>query len=182
MRRELRPALTDIRARVADVLHCDKDELALVTNTTVGVNTVLRSLDFQPGDRILQLTTGYISVDKTVRYICDTRPGVQLLEVPITFPLTDQEILDKVENVVKTHQQLKDGSRIRLAMVDWISSVPSIVHPIKQLVELLQSHGILVFVDGAHSIGQVHVNLADLHPDFYITNCHKVNRRFFSRH
>ncbi|KAF9979979.1 hypothetical protein BGZ65_005731 [Modicella reniformis] len=173
MRRELRPALADIRARVAEVIHCDKDELALVTNTTVGVNTVLRSLDFQPGDRILQFSTGYMSVDKTVRYICDTIPDVQLIEVPITFPLTDQEILDKVENTVKTHQQLKDGSRIRLAMVDWISSVPSIVHPIKQLVELLQGYGILVYVDGAHSIGQVHVDLADLHPDFYITNCHK---------
>ncbi|KAG0349580.1 PLP-dependent transferase [Gamsiella multidivaricata] len=173
MRRDLKNALTDTRAKISDLIQCDKDELALVANTTVGVNTVLRSLQFQPGDRILQLSTGYISVDKTVRYICDTHEDVKIIEVPITFPITDKELIDKVEDAVKTHQRLKDGSRIRLAMVDWISSVPAILHPVKQLVELLQSYGILVYVDGAHSIGQVHVDLGDLRPDFYITNCHK---------
>ncbi|KAF8982687.1 hypothetical protein BGZ46_000805 [Entomortierella lignicola] len=173
MRRELKPALTGIRAKIAELIHCDKDELALVTNTTVGINTILRSLQFQPGDRILQLSTGYISVDKTVRYICDTHEDVKLIEVPIVFPLTDKEILDKVESAIKEHEQLKDGSRIKLAVMDWISSVPSIVQPIRQLVDLLQSHGILVYVDGAHAIGQVHVDLDGLHPDFFITNCHK---------
>ncbi|KAF9918902.1 hypothetical protein BX616_004411 [Lobosporangium transversale] len=173
MRRELKPALTKIREELAELIHCDKDDLALVTNTTAGVNTILRSLQFQPGDRILQLSTGYISVEKTVRYISDSHDDVKVIDVPITFPLTGQEILHKVEQAILAHKQLNDGSRIRLAMVDWISSVPSILHPVKPLVELLQSHGILVFVDGAHSIGQVHVDLNDLHPDFYITNCHK---------
>ncbi|KAF8926473.1 hypothetical protein BGZ58_011153, partial [Dissophora ornata] len=173
MRRDLKPALANTCAQIAELMHCEGDEIVLVQNTTVGINTVLRSLQFQPGDRILQLSTGYISVDKTVHYICDTHDDVKVVEVPITFPMTDKEILDKVEETVKAHQQLKDGSRIRLAIVDWISSVPSIVHPVKQLVEMLQGYGILVFVDGAHAIGQVHVDLADLHPDFFITNAHK---------
>ncbi|KAI1318673.1 hypothetical protein EDD11_005966 [Mortierella claussenii] len=173
LRRELAPALAETRAQIAELIHCDKDDLALVQNTTVGVNTILRSLQFQPGDRILQLSTGYISVDKTAQYICDTHEDVKLIKVPITFPMTDSEMLERVEQAVRNHQALKDGSRIRLAMVDWISSVPSILHPVKQLVEMLQSYGILVYVDGAHSIGQVHVDLADIHPDFYITNCHK---------
>ncbi|KAG0204526.1 hypothetical protein BGX28_003574 [Mortierella sp. GBA30] len=173
MRRELKPILANIRSQLGELVHCEKDELALVQNTTVGINTVLRSIQFQPGDRILQLSTGFISVDKTIRYICDTHEDVQLIEVPITFPMNDKEIVDKVEEVVKAQQQLKDGSRIRLAMVDWISSVPAIVHPVKELIEMLQSYGILVFVDGAHAIGQVHVDLDALRPDFFITNCHK---------
>ncbi|KAF9291623.1 hypothetical protein BGZ68_003239 [Mortierella alpina] len=173
MRKELRGFLKDVRSGLGEFLNCDKDELALVQNTTVGVNTVLRSMQFQPGDRILQLSTGYVSVDKTVQYLCDTHEDVKLIEVPITFPISNQEMVDKVEAAVKTQQQLKDGSRIKLAMVDWISSVPSILHPVKELVEMLQSHGILVFVDGAHAIGQVHVDLGVLQPDFFITNCHK---------
>ncbi|KAF9357754.1 hypothetical protein BGX26_003150 [Mortierella sp. AD094] len=173
MRRDLKPALAETRGKLAELIHCDKDELALVQNTTVGINTVFRSLKFQPGDRILQLSTGYVSVDKTVRYICDTHEDVKVIEIPTLFPLSDKEILDKVENAIKEHEQLKDGSRIKLAVVDWISSVPSILQPVKQLVDLLQSHGILVYVDGAHAIGQVHVDLTDLHPDFFITNCHK---------
>ncbi|KAG0265764.1 hypothetical protein BG011_004118 [Mortierella polycephala] len=173
MRRDLAGALTNVRTEIGELIHCDKDELVLVQNTTVGVNTVLRSLRFEPGDRILQLSTGYMSVDKTVKYICDTSDNVELIEVPITFPMTDKEILNSVEDAVKAHQQLKDGSKIKLAIVDWISSVPSIVHPVKDLVEMLQSYGILVFVDGAHAIGQVHVDLSTFCPDFFITNCHK---------
>ncbi|KAF9149886.1 hypothetical protein BG015_008296 [Linnemannia schmuckeri] len=173
MRRDLYVALNDIRTQLAEFVNCDKEELALVTNTTVGVNTVLRSLPFVPGDRILVLTTGYVSVNQTVRYICDTHEDVKVIEVPMTFPISDKEMLTKVEDALKAHQELKDGSRIKLGIVDWISSVPSIVHPVKELVELLHSYGALVYVDGAHSIGQVPVDLSYLRPDFYIANCHK---------
>ncbi|KAG0018906.1 hypothetical protein BGZ81_010028 [Podila clonocystis] len=173
MRRDLKESLAMIRRELGEFINCDPDSLALVQNTTVGVNTILRSIEFVPGDRILQLSTGYVSVDKTAQYVCDTHKDVKLIEVPVTFPMTDKEILDAVDKAVLDHKALKDGSRIRLAMVDWISSVPSIVHPVKQLTELLKSHGILVFVDGAHSIGQVPVDLGYLDPDFYITNCHK---------
>ncbi|KAG0317130.1 hypothetical protein BGZ99_006502 [Dissophora globulifera] len=173
MRRDLKISLDNIRSQVANLIHCDMNDLALVQNTTVGVNTVLRSFAFLPGDRILQLSTGYPAVLETVRYVCDTHEDLKVVEVPITYPLSDEEIIKKVDDAIKAHQQLKDGSRIRLAIVDWISSVPAVVQPVKQLVELLQSHGILVYIDGAHSIGQVHVDLEDLHPDFYITNAHK---------
>lgn len=174
MRRDLYVALDDIRTQLAEFVNCDKDELALVTNTTVGINTVLRSLPFVPGDRILVLSTGYVSVNQTVRYICDTHQDVKVIEVPVTFPISDKDLLVKVEDALKAHQELKDGSRIKLGIVDWISSVPSVVHPVKELVELLHSYGALVYVDGAHSIGQVPVDLSYLRPDFYITNCHKV--------
>ncbi|KAF9328029.1 hypothetical protein BGZ91_001186 [Linnemannia elongata] len=173
MRRDLYVALDDIRTQLAEFVNCDKDELALVTNTTVGINTVLRSLPFVPGDRILVLSTGYVSVNQTVRYICDTHQDVKVIEVPVTFPISDKDLLVKVEDALKAHQELKDGSRIKLGIVDWISSVPSVVHPVKELVELLHSYGALVYVDGAHSIGQVPVDLSYLRPDFYITNCHK---------
>ncbi|KAF9120937.1 hypothetical protein BGW39_010980 [Mortierella sp. 14UC] len=173
MRRDLYTALDDIRTQLSEFVNCGKDELALVTNTTVGINTVLRSLRFDPGDRILVLSTGYVSVNQTVRYICDTHTDVKVIEVPITFPMADKDILSRVEDALKAHQELKDGSRIKLGIVDWISSVPSIVHPVKELVDLLHSYGALVYVDGAHSIGQVPVDLSYLSPDFYITNCHK---------
>ncbi|KAG0297405.1 hypothetical protein BGZ96_006585 [Linnemannia gamsii] len=172
-RRDLFPVMDNIRTQLAEFVNCDKAELALVTNTTVGINTVLRSLPFVPGDRILVLSTGYISVNKTVSYICDTQEDVKVVEVPVTFPLSDKDLLTKVEDALKAHKELRDGSRIKLGIVDWISSVPSAVHPVKELVELLHSYGALVYVDGAHAIGQVPVDLGYLRPDFFITNCHK---------
>ncbi|CAO3565573.1 unnamed protein product [Mortierella alpina] len=154
-------------------MNCDKDELALVQNTTVGINTILRSLEFAPGDRILQLSTGYVSVDKTVHYICDSHKDVEIVEVPVVMPMTDQEIVFEIEKIVQQQLAKNDGSRIKLAMIDWISSIPAVVHPVKAIVDMLRSYGILVFIDGAHAIGQVSVDLSYINPDFFITNCHK---------
>ncbi|KAG0054473.1 hypothetical protein BGZ83_011160 [Gryganskiella cystojenkinii] len=173
VRLDLKPSLKGVRSQLATFMNCDVDDLALVQNTTVGINTVLRSLDFQPGDRLLQLSTGYVSVDRTVHYICDSHKNVQIVEVPITLPLSDHEIVHQVEKAVQQHIAKNDGSRIRLAVIDWISSVPAVVHPIKALTDMLKSYNILVCIDGAHAIGQVPVDLSYINPDFFITNCHK---------
>ena len=39
-----------MRASLGELLECDSDDLALVSNATAGVNTVLRSLALEPGD------------------------------------------------------------------------------------------------------------------------------------
>jgi selenocysteine lyase/cysteine desulfurase len=155
-------------------MNCDTDDLALVQNTTTGVNAVLRSLNFVPGDRILQFSTGYINVVKTTSYICDTHENVKIIEVPVVMPMTDQEIVYLVEKTVQDLIAKQDGTRVRLAVIDWISSVPAVVHPIKPLIDMLQSYGIMVLVDGAHVIGQLPIDLTYLNADFFITNCHKV--------
>ncbi|KAG0254449.1 hypothetical protein BG011_005774 [Mortierella polycephala] len=173
VRLDLKPALDNVRSQLAGFMNCDKDELALVQNTTEGVSTILRSLEFVPGDRILRISTGYVAVNKAVDYICDFRKDVEIVEVPMVMPMTDHEIVYQVEKTVQDHIAMKDGSSIKLAMIDWISSVPAIVHPIKALIDMLKSYGILVFVDGAHAIGQVPVDLTFLKADFFITNCHK---------
>lgn len=155
-------------------MNCDTDELALVQNTTTGVNAVLRSLKFVPGDRILQFSTGYINVVKATQYICDTHDNVEIVEVPVDMPMSDQEIVYLVEKTVQDAIAKKDGTRIRLAVIEWISSVPAVVHPLKPLIDMLRSYGILVLVDAAHAIGQLPIDLTYLNADFFITNCHKV--------
>ena len=50
---ELAGHLATARARLGEFLHADPADLAFVTNATTGVNTVLASLEFQPGDEIL---------------------------------------------------------------------------------------------------------------------------------
>ncbi|KAG0227587.1 pyridoxal phosphate-dependent transferase [Mortierella sp. GBAus27b] len=173
VRLDLKPALRKIRSQLAEFMNCDTDELALVQNTTTGVNAVLRSLKFVPGDRILQFSTGYVNVVKTTNFICDTHENVKIVEVPIVMPMSDQEIVHLVEKTVQDVIDKKDGSRIRLAVIDWISSVPAVVHPIKPLVDMLQSYGVMVLVDAAHVIGQLPIDLTYLNADFFITNCHK---------
>lgn len=50
---EMKPILDRNLKRVADLIHCDSNDLAFVANASNGVNTVLRSFPFQAGDKVL---------------------------------------------------------------------------------------------------------------------------------
>lgn len=51
--------------------------------------------------------------------------------------------------------------------------MPSIIFPIKQITEYLHSKNIPVAIDGAHSIGNIKLDLNDYGADFYFSNFHK---------
>lgn len=53
-------------------------------------------------------------------------------------------------------------------------TLSAMVFPIKQLVALCRKYEVQdVFVDGAHAVGQVNVDLADIGADYYTSNAHK---------
>lgn len=60
-----------------------------------------------------------------------------------------------------------------MAVIDHISSQPSFIFPIEQIITYLKAKDIAVFIDGAHAINQVDINLAKLQPSAYFSNFHK---------
>jgi len=46
---------------------------------------------------------------------------------------------------------------------------PSVIYPWEQLVRLCKKYGVISLVDGAHSIGQHKVDLAQVDPDFFVS-------------
>ncbi len=45
--------------------------------------------------------------------------------------------------------------------------------PVKDICSAAASCGCRVLVDGAHALGQIPIDIADLAPDYYVANCHK---------
>jgi selenocysteine lyase/cysteine desulfurase len=68
---------------------------------------------------------------------------------------TPESIQLKVEDFVNSYPK-----KIKMVVLDHISSTPSIVFPIDTLSEFFEEKGILLIVDAAHAIGNVHVNIA----------------------
>ncbi|KAK5193197.1 hypothetical protein LTR99_006747 [Exophiala xenobiotica] len=162
--------LDTCRRRVSEMLHSHCDEVVITLNATTAINTVLRNLYFQQGDHILMLSCVYGAVKKTAEYLAETTP-VQLDEVDCTFPVADDEVISRFRAAVRRHSSR--GTSIKVAIFDTIASMPGVRLPFERLIEECRAHGILSVVDGAHGIGCIPINLSQLRPDFFVSNCHK---------
>ncbi|HHP7244960.1 MAG TPA: aminotransferase class V-fold PLP-dependent enzyme [Elainellaceae cyanobacterium] len=163
--RELETLFDDARDALATFVGTQAANLAFVPNATHGVNTVLRSLSFQPGDEVLVTNHEYNACRNALEFVAN-RSGATIVVVPISLPLTTSDII--VERVL-SHVSPKT----KLALLDHVTSPTAIVMPIQRLVSELNQHGIATLIDGAHAPGMVPLMLDQLGADYYTGNCHK---------
>jgi isopenicillin-N epimerase len=160
------PARLDAaRQTLAAFLSADPADLVFVPNATSGVNAVLRSLSFDPGDEILLTNHSYAACRKTVEFVAKTT-GARVVVADLAFPCRDDEEI--VERVLRSA-----SPRTRLALMDHVTSPTALVLPVARLVAELQVRGIDTLVDGAHAPGMVPVQLTALDAAYYTGNAHK---------
>lgn len=165
MVRELEPLLDAARARLAAFLGAQAADLAFVTNATTGVNAVLRSLDFQPGDELLTTTHGYNACTNTLRFVAE-RTGAKVVIAEVPFPAASEGVLAQAVLAGVT-------DRTRLLLLDQITSPTALVFPIARLIRQLEARGVPVLVDAAHAPGQVPLALDATGASFTTGNLHK---------
>ncbi|KAL8614549.1 hypothetical protein ACOMHN_049849 [Nucella lapillus] len=164
--REIFSHLVHVTRRLAKFVGCDPCDLVLTTNATTALNSVLRSLKFSPGDVIVCFNVTYGAVKKLLRCLCE-ETGAVLREVPITLPVASPiQIVEAVEAAVS------EGG-VKVMVVDHVPSNLPIVLPLQQLTALCHRRGVQVLVDGAHALGQLHLDLQSLDADYYVSNAHK---------
>ncbi|KAK4698914.1 hercynylcysteine S-oxide lyase, partial [Phenoliferia sp. Uapishka_3] len=176
MRIEYMVLLKELRARLGDLVGCDTDDLVMVPNATSGVNAILRSLTtiWEKGDKILYFsTTIYDACEATLQYVVDTHPhlNLTLVQVHLEYPVTHAEVIEATEKVIA--EEDVQGGRIRLALIDALSSNPGVIVPWEELTKVFKNHQIVSLIDAAHQIGQLPVNLRESEPDYWVSNCHK---------
>ncbi|MFI5198230.1 MAG: aminotransferase class V-fold PLP-dependent enzyme [Thermoanaerobaculia bacterium] len=163
--RALPGLLAEARAALGAFVGADGDDLALVSNATAGVNAVLRSLAFSPGDELLTTDHAYAACKKTLDYVA-TRTGARVVAAEVPFPLgAEEDVLEPVLAAVTP--------RTRLAMLDHVTSPTALVFPIGRLVGELSARGVDTLVDGAHALGMAPLDLTRLGAAYYTANAHK---------
>nr|CAG8567967.1 15440_t:CDS:2 [Entrophospora candida] len=173
MRRDLEIELTKARETIANFVNADTDEVVFIQNTTTGINAILKSLTYVEGDKLLFLSTVYNSVRELLYFTRDNNDGkVQLIELEVNYPITDEDLISKIEKCIEEEKQ-NPNSRIKLAVIDAISSTPGVVVPFQKIIQILRKHDIISVIDGAHAIGQIPLDLKEFDPDYFVTNCHK---------
>ncbi|HYC37042.1 MAG TPA: aminotransferase class V-fold PLP-dependent enzyme [Usitatibacter sp.] len=157
-------ALSRARAELAAFVGAEAGSIAFVENATVGVQCALRSMSFAAGDEILITDHTYNAVRLMVEARC-AETGATARTVCITLPTTAEAIAEAIE------ASLDD--RVKLAILDHITSPTALVFPLERIVPRLRARGIRVLVDGAHAVGQVDLDMSTLKPDWYVSNAHK---------
>ena len=131
---------------------------------------VLRSLKFEEGDVVVYLSTVYGAVAKTLEYLKEMT-AVKTVTIDINYPIANDDIVEKFRAGISLAKGA--GQLVRLAVIDTISSLPGVVQPWERLVAVCKDEGVLSFIDGAHSVGQIPLRLSQAQPDFFVSNLHK---------
>jgi isopenicillin-N epimerase len=153
------------RARLAEYIGADPDDVVYMTNATTGLNVVARSLALAQGDEVVTTDHEYGAIARAWQFACESW-GARCVVARIPVPLrTMEEIVETVWAQVTP--------RTRVLHLSHVTSPTATIFPVRELCHRARAAGILTVVDGAHAPGQIQVDVREVGADFYAGNCHK---------
>jgi isopenicillin-N epimerase len=163
--RDYLPKADHVRAVLGALIGADPDDIALVTNATTAVNTVLRSLAFGPGDELLTTNHEYNACLNALDVTAE-RAGARVVRAVVPFPVADPS--DVIAPIVAAVTK-----RTRLALISHVTSATGVIFPIREIVAELAARGVEVLVDGAHAPALLDLDITDIGAAYYAATCHK---------
>ncbi|KAG9665233.1 PLP-dependent transferase, partial [Aureobasidium melanogenum] len=171
VRYELRTHLLDeARQAIADYVYAPPETCVLVPNASTGIDTVLRNMVLEPQDAVICFSTIYPAFMNTLEYLAE-RNEFSIYKIEHDLPLANDKVCHDFAKMLE--KIAGDGKRAKLAIFDIITSLPAVRMPFERLTGICRTHGVLSCIDGAHGVGQLHLDLSQLDPDFFVSNCHK---------
>lgn len=153
------------RVELSKIVHSPPENLVFIPNATTAVNLIARSLPFEPGDEILASDHEYGACDIIWNFISEKK-GTKYIRRSISLPMiSKEEVLEGFWDGVT--------NRTRLIFLSHITSQTAILLPVEDICKRAREAGILTFIDGAHTLGQITLDLERIDADFYTSNCHK---------
>jgi isopenicillin-N epimerase len=163
--RELLDYLKQARQTLGEYLKANSDDLVFIPNATFGVNVVSRSLDLQAGDEVLSSDHEYGACDNAWQFIC-SKTGASYRRIPIPLPLP------KAEDFLELLWQAISANT-KVIYLSHLTSSTAQRFPVELVCKKARNDGILTIIDGAHTPGQIPLDLGAIDADFYVGNCHK---------
>ncbi len=161
----LEPQSETIRTGLAEILGCDREEIAITRNASESLEILLMGMDLKSGDEILTTTQDYPRMITTLRQR-ERREGLKLNLVKIPIPPKDlSEITSAFEKGITR--------RTKLILMSHQVNITGQIMPVRAVCEMARAKGIETIVDGAHSFAQFDFNRDDLQCDYFGTSLHK---------
>jgi len=155
----------EIRSRIARFINASPDEVAVVRNTTEGMNFVANGLDLKPGDEVLLSSMEHPGGTHPWK-IKEKRYGIKVTEVPIGLP--PKSVDEFVGNFKKAITP-----KTKVISVSHTVYISGLISPLKELSKMAHEKGLLVAADSAHGMGMLDLNMKELGVDFFATSPYK---------
>lgn len=151
----------ETRQRAAELLGASPDEIALVRNTSEGINIVANGLRLGPGDSVVLIRGDFpANVHPWLRSE-DDGATVRFVEPDVLNRVTTAQILDRCD------------ASTRIVSVSAVSFWNGYRIDLESLCGALAERGILLFVDAIQALGLLELNLRRLPIDFLSADAHK---------
>ncbi len=161
----LGPLVEVSREKLANFVGTTPDRIALVLNTTMGMNIPAQGLVWDSGCEVLLSDQEYPAVRALWDWVAK-RDGLRLKYISLpTMPSSPNDI-------VKAYQR-GFTDRTQVVIFSHVYFTTGLVAPISDLTQLTHAHGAVAMVDGAHAVGMVPLNLSEVGCDFYSSSSHK---------
>ena len=154
-----------VAGKVAQIVGCKADEVAITRNTTESLDLIIGGMDWKPGDEAVMAEQDYGAMLNHFRFV-SRRFGVvnKLVSVP-NHPEDDDEIVDLYASAIT--------NKTRLLMVCHMINITGQVLPVRKICDMAHERGVEVMVDGAHAYSHIDFQMKDLDCDYYGTSLHK---------
>jgi cysteine desulfurase/selenocysteine lyase len=141
----------------------NKANVAMLRNTTEGINLVANSQDWKKTDKIVTSVIEHHSNFITwlrVRQRYGTAVEIVRSNTEGIFDMADWE------------KAIDDNTR--LVAVTHVSNVLGCIVPIKEIIDIAHEHGAKVLIDGAQGVPHIKINVKKLGVDFLAFSGHKM--------
>lgn len=150
---------------VARLIHCHRDEVAIVENSSVGWMMAFYSLEFEAGDRILTAEAEYAS--NYLAYLQVAREhGVVVEAIPSTA--SGEVCVDSLRGMI--------DERVRLISVTHVPTNGGLVNPVEEIGVVAREHDIFYLVDACQSAGQIELDVNRIQCDVLTATSRKFLR------
>ena len=154
-----------VRSLIANFFCVSPEEIAIIHNTTEGMNLIARSFDLEAGDEIILASHEHAS--GTVPWeVWQERQGIKLVrpKVPL-LPESKEELIDVYRKAITP--------KTKVISMCHVVNTNGMIFPVKEVSEMAQKKGIKVAVDGAQSAGMFKIDLNELGCDYFTASAHK---------
>lgn len=159
---DLKLEIQKTREKVAELLHCDSEQITFVGNATDGTNLVLSGLPWQSGDEVITTDEEHESIIHPLLYLQQVR-GLRMRRVGASHD--PKVMISRLESVI--------SPRTKLVAFSHVTCETGRRLPARIICDWARERGILSLVDGAQSLGVFATSVGDLACDFYTSNGHK---------